>query len=119
MKNWNMDTEAKKAAGIIPDQYDLAADECMELVNRSGRGTEAAIDTVCTSFRYGYMRGLQSAEGYSVEIMRTGMELVQGIKAMTGEQIQSMKDAFRENPALLKVIDLAAGIAAKEQAAGI
>lgn len=118
MKNWNMDTEAKKAAGIIPDQYDLAADECMELVNRSGRGTEAAIDTVCTSFRYGYMRGLQSADA-SVEIMRTGMELVQGIKAMPGEQIQSMKDAFRGNPALLKVIELAAGIAAKEQAAGI
>ena len=55
----------------------------------------------------------------NIEIMRKGMELVQGIKGMNVEQIQSMKDAFRENPALLKVIELAAGIAAKEQAAGI
>lgn len=55
----------------------------------------------------------------NIEIMRTGIELVNGIKGMTGEQIQSMKDAFRGNPALLKVIDLAAGIAAKEQAARI
>ncbi|MBR7046359.1 MAG: hypothetical protein IKI23_11990 [Lachnospiraceae bacterium] len=119
MKNWNMDTEAKKAAGTIPDEHDMSADECMELVNRSGRGTEAAIDAVCTAFRYGYSMGLQSAEGIPVEIFRTGMELVSGIKGMTGEQIQSMKDAFKVNPALLKVIELAAGIAEKEQAARI
>ena len=55
----------------------------------------------------------------NMDIMRTSIELVNGIKGMTGEQIQSMKDAFKENPALLKVIDLAAGIAEKEQAARI
>ena len=55
----------------------------------------------------------------NMDIMRTGIELVNSIKGMSREQIQSMKDAFKENPALLKVIDLAAGIAAKEQAARI
>lgn len=54
-----------------------------------------------------------------MEIMRTGIALVQAVKGMTAEQIQNMKDAFRGNPALLNVIELASGIAAKEQAAGI
>lgn len=107
---------AAKAAGIIPDQYELTALELTNLYNQTQEGPNQAYSAIETAFIYGFVLGQRATKAKARKARKAAREerlhaqaaeLMDGIRTRTPEQLEELKDHFADRPDLLNIIELA------------
>lgn len=106
--------KAKQSSERIRNALKASAASLDELISLE----HCLTDLECSNFEWGLCEGYRLAfrivtEGLSPITDCTeeqAYNLVKSLRVVNDEQIQSMKDAFKENPELLKIIDLAISV---------
>jgi hypothetical protein len=107
---------AAKAAGIIPDQYELTAPELSNLFRQTQEGPNQAYSAIETAFIYGFVLGQRATKAKARRARKAAKEerlhaqaaeLMDGIRTRTPEQLEELKDHFADRPDLLNIIELA------------
>lgn len=107
---------AAKAAGIIPDQYELTAPELSNLFRQTQEGPNQAYSAIETAFIYGFVLGQRATKAKARKARKAAREerlhaqaaeLMDGIRTRTPEQLEELKDHFADRPDLLNIIELA------------